>query len=278
VVDFYGHFVWYELITTDTEAAKIFYANVVGWDIGEVSMPGTAYTLFSFEETSVGGLLNLPKDARNKGAKPHWIGYVGVDDVDATNDRIKQLGGYVHVSPTNIPNVGRFSIVADPQMATLALLETLQPSQDRHVDSDTLGHVGWKELLAADLEKALAFYGELFGWQKAQANTGTLGTYQRFSAGGQTIGGMVTKPRKVPVPCWLYYFNVGDVDTAVKRVKGGGGQILTGPVEVPDGSWIVHCTDPQGALFALVGKRSYKATVSLEPPASRDAFSWRKHP
>ena len=162
VVDFYGHFVWYELITTDPEAAKIFYANVVGWDIGEVSMPGTAYTLFSFEETSVGGLLNLPKDARNKGAKPHWIGYVGVDDVDATTDRIKQLGGYVHVSPTNIPNVGRFSIVADPQMATLALLETLQPSQDRHVDSDTLGHVGWKELLAADLEKALAFYGELF--------------------------------------------------------------------------------------------------------------------
>jgi uncharacterized protein len=267
VIDSLGRFVWYELITTETEAAKSFYANVVGWDTGEVSMPATTtYTLFSVGDTPVSGLMKLPKDAINLGAKPHWIGYVGVDDVDATNDRIKQLGGVVHVPPTDIPNVGRFSIVADPQMATLALLECLQPGQERHVESDTLGRVGWHELLAADWKKALAFYGELFGWQKAEANVGAMGTYQRFSAGGQTIGGMVTKPRKVPVPFWLYYFNIADIDAAAKRVKVGGGQIVNGPVEVPDGSWIIHCMDPQGAIFALVGKRSYKAMVFFEAP------------
>jgi len=270
VVNFQGRFVWYELITTETEAAKSFYADVMGWDTGEVSMPGTTYTLFSVGDISVGGLMKLPNDARNMGAKPHWIGYVEVDDVEATNDRLKQLGGAVHVPPTDIPNVGRFSIVADPQLATLALLERLQP-QERRVQPDTPGCVGWHELLAADWKKALAFYSELFGWQEAEANVGARGTDQRFSVGGQTIGGVVTKPPKVPVPFWLYYFNIGDIDAAVKRVKVGGGQILNGPVEVLGGSWIIHCRDPQGAIFALVGERSYKAIVFFESIASRDS-------
>ena len=276
VVHFHGRFVWYELITTDIEAAKAFYTNVVGWDARDASMPDMAYNLFTVGEASVSGLTNLREEARGMGAKPCWIGYVGVDDLDAAVDRVNRLGGAVHVPPTDVLNVGRFSIVADPQMATLALLERLQPGQEPHVEQDTLGRVGWHELLAADREKALAFYGELFGWQKAEANVGALGTYQRFSAGGQTIGGMATKPPKVPVPFWLYYFNIGDIDAAVKRVRVGGGQILNGPVDVPDGSWIVHCTDAQGAIFALVGKREYKAMVFFEAGGSRDAFDWRK--
>lgn len=261
MVNFQGRFVWYELLTTETEAAKSFYASVVGWDTGEVSLPGTSYTLFRIGDTPVSGLMTLPKDARNISAKPHWIGYVEVDDVDAINHRIKQLGGVVHVPPTDMPNVGRFSIVADPQMATLALLERLRPSQGRHLAPNTPGGIGWHELLAANWKKAFAFYGELFGWQKAEVSVGALGMYQPFSVEGQTIGGMVTKPQYVPVPFWLYYFNIGDIDAAAKHVKDGGGQILYGPVEVPDNNWIIRCTDPQGAIFALVGKRRYKAMV-----------------
>ena len=135
---------------------------------------------------------------------------------------------------------------------------------------DAPGRVGWHELLAADWEKALAFYGELFGWQKADADVGAMGTYQLFSAGGQTIGGMVTKPPTVPVPFWLYYFNIGDIDAAAKRVTAGGGQILDGPLELPGGSWIVQCTDPQGAMFALEGKRRHNAIGYFERVASRD--------
>ena len=122
----------------------------------------------------------------------------------------------------------------------------------------TPGGVGWHELVAADWEKAWAFYSEIFGWQKADADIGALGTYQLFSAGGQTIGGMFTKPPMVPVPFWLYYFNIGDIDAAAKRVKAAGGQILKGPMEVPGGNWIVQCTDPQGAIFALGGTRRYR--------------------
>jgi len=265
VIDSPGHFVWYELITTETDAAKVFYANVLGWETGEVSTPSRTYTLFRVGDTPVSGLMKLPEDARRRGAKPQWIGYVGVDDVDAAIDLFQRLGGAVHVPPTDIPNVGRFSIVADPQMATLALLELLQTDQERHVASDTPGRVGWHELLAANWTEALAFYCEVFGWRKAEVNVGAWGMYQRFSVGGQTIGGMVTKPPKVSVPFWLYYFNIGDIDAVAKRVKTGGGQILYGPVEVPDGSWIVHCTDPQGAIFALVGTRRFRAMVSFEP-------------
>src|SRR3984893_285256 len=244
----HGRFVWYELMTTDMEAAKTFYADVVGWGTQDASMPGMAYTLFTAGETSVSGLMDLPEDARKSGLRPSWLGYVGVSDVDAAADRIKELGGAVHVPPKDIPDISRFSIAVDPQMATIALFKWLQGGPEQPADLDAPGRVGWHELLAADWEKAWAFYGELFGWQKPLADTGTMGAYQLFFAGGQTIGSMFNKPPAVSVPFWLYYFNVGDIDAAAKRVKAGHGRIIYGPVQVPGGSWIVQCNEPQCAI------------------------------
>jgi hypothetical protein len=270
MVNSHGRFVWYELMTTDIETAKAFYGNVVGWGTRDAAMPGLSYSLFTVGDTPVTGLMKLPEDMRRTGATPHWIGYVGVDDVDAAVDRIKQLGGAVHVPPTDVPNISRFSVVVDPQMATLTLVKGLKPGQAQSAELGKPGCVSWHELLAADWEKAFAFYGELFGWQKADADIGPVGTYQLFSAGGQTIGGMFTKPPMVPVPFWLYYFSIGDIDAAAERVKAGGGQILEGPLEVPGGSWIARCTDPQGAIFALEGNRSHNAIGNFERVVSRD--------
>jgi predicted enzyme related to lactoylglutathione lyase len=270
MVNSHGRFIWYELITTDMEAAKTFYANVVGWGTRDASTPGMAYTLFTVADASVTGLMGLPEDAGKMGAKPCWIGYVGVDDVNATADRIERLGGTVHVPPVDIPGISRFSIGADPQMATFAVFKWLISGREQPAGLGTPGHVGWHELLAADREKALAFYGELFGWQRAEADIGAMGTYQLFSAGGQTIGAMITKPAMVPTPLWLYYFNIGDIDAAAKRVKAGNGQILDSPMEVPGGNWIVQCKDPQGAMFALLGKRKDQAIGYFERVASRD--------
>jgi predicted enzyme related to lactoylglutathione lyase len=275
VVNSHGRFAWYELITTDVEAAKAFYTKVMGWGAWDASVPGRPYTLFTAGKASVGGLMGLPEDARKMGGRPGWIGYVRVDDVDATADRIKCLGGVVHVPPTDVANISRFSVFADPQTARLALFKWLRPGQDQPAELGAPGHVGWHELLAADWEKALAFYSELFGWQKADSDIGAMGTYQLFSAGGQTIGGMVTKPPTMPAPFWLYYFNISDIDAAAQRVKAGGGQILDGPLEVPGGSWIVQCTDPQGAIFALEGKRGRKAIGYFERVASRDPSDGR---
>lgn len=271
MADGHGSFVWYELITTDIECAKAFYPRVLGWGTQDVSMPSMAYSLFTLGEASVSGLMGLPAGADKIGAKPRWIGYVGVDDVDATAALINQLKGAVHVPPTNFYNFSRFAVVADPQAASFGLISWLRPVQLPKAEANVPGSIAWHELLAADREKALAFYGSLFGWQKAEARVGPRGTYQFFSAGQQTIGGIVTKPRTVSMPSWVYYFNVGDIDAAVQRVKIGGGQVLEGPIEVPGGSWIIQCLDPQGAIFALVGTRRYKAVVRFAPVAPRDS-------
>lgn len=267
----HGHFAWYDLVTTDTEAAKAFYTKVMGWGALDASVGGRAYTLFTSGNVVVSGLMELPAGAREMGGEPNWLGYVAVSDVDATADRIKRLGGAVQVPPTDVPNVSRFSTFADPQTARLALLQWLRPGHAQPTELGGMGRVGWHELLAPDWEKALAFYGELFGWQKADADVGEMGTYQYFSAGGQTIGGMLTKPPMIPTPYWIYYFNVDDLDAAVRRVKAGGGRILDGPIEVPDGSWIVRCIDPQDAIFALRGKRDRKAIGYFGGAASHDA-------
>ena len=184
MVDCHGRFLWYELTTTDMEAAKTFYAKVVGWSTRDASSPGMIYVMLTVGETAVAGLMRLRDDARTMGARPHWIGYVGVDDVDAATDRIKLRGGAVHVPPTDISNVSRFSVFADPQTAALGVLKWMRAGGGQPTDMSALGHVGWHELITTDREKALAFYSELFGWQQADVDVSALGTYQLFSVGG----------------------------------------------------------------------------------------------
>ncbi len=280
MVGSHGRFIWYELTTTDADAAKAFYANVVGWGLRDASTPGADYTLFTAGEVPVAGLMGLPAEARKMGAQPRWTGYVGVDDVDAATARLKLLGGTVYVPPTDVPDVSRFAIVADPQAATLALVKWLNPGQEQSAAPSLPGHVSWHELSAADWEKAFAFYVELFGWQKVDADVGGLGTYLLFSAAGQTVGGMSTKPPTVPMPFWLYYFNVDDVDAAAKRVKSGGGKILEGPVEARGGNRVARCTDPQGAMFALRAGRpeavGYFGRAAADDPAATRLFVPKK--
>jgi predicted enzyme related to lactoylglutathione lyase len=260
-----GHFVWYELVTTDVEAAKAFYAGVVGWGTRDAPMGGSTYSLLTAGDAPVAGLIKLPAEAAKAGAPPQWIGYVGVGDVDAAAGLVKQLGGSVHIPPTDLPNISRFSIIGDPQMATLGLVKGREGGSKPSAKPGGLGHIGWHELLAADLEKAFDFYSELFGWQKSNANTGSMGTYQQFSAGVETIGGMFARPEMSPMSSWLYYFCVADIEAAVKRAAAGGGQIFYGPVSVPGGARIAHCMDPQGALFALIDCRVRVAVACYSP-------------
>jgi predicted enzyme related to lactoylglutathione lyase len=250
-----GRFVWYELMTTDTAAARRFYGDVVGWGTRDSSMPGMEYTLFTVGEAGIGGLMPLPDEAKKMGVPPNWSGYVAVDDVDATAARVQELGGSVHMPPRDIPEVGRFAVVADPQAAVFILFKPSLPG-DGPADLRTQGHIGWHELYTTDWQSAFTFYSALFGWQKDQAmDMGEMGIYQLFSHEGQQIGGMFNKPAEVPVTFWLYYFNVGDIDAAIERVTKGGGRVLLGPMEVPGGMHIIQGQDPQGAMFALVGTR-----------------------
>ena len=270
VVGGHGRFVWYGLMTTEVKAAQAFYAEVVGWEMQDVPSPDVPFVLFGAGRSAIGGLMSLTPEARRMGALPTWIGYVEVDDVDATARRVAQLGGVVRVPPTDIPGVSRFSLITDPDMAALALIKWEQPEQQPPRKLDQAGNVGWHELLTADAGKAFAFYRELFNWERADAIRDSIGTYQLFAVGGQTIGGMCGRPASVPASVWLYYFNVGDIDTATAQVKGGGGEVLEGPVEVLRDRWVARCLDSRGAMFALQGSRSRKSPGYFEGATTQD--------
>jgi uncharacterized protein len=269
VVDYQGRFVWYELITTDVAAARAFYTKVLGWGAQDASMPGMTYTFFTVGNAFASGLMGLPEAAQKAGLQSRWMGYVAVDDVDAAVDRVRRLGGAVHVPPTDVVNASRFAIIGDPQMASLALVKWLRPRVQGLGDPSDPGRVGWHELLAGDCEAAFDFYGQLFGWRRADAGEDQAGgapPYHLIEAGGQRIGGMCVKPPPVPVPLWLFYFNVTDIAAAAARVTAAGGEVVEGPVEMPGGNWIASCTDPQGAMFALEGRQDRR--VGYFAPAS----------
>jgi uncharacterized protein len=247
-------FVWYELLTHDVEAAKAFYAKVVGWTLQEWPMPGMTYTLFNADGSGVGGMMPMPQDARDAGMKPFWGIYIAADDVDAAAEQLQRRGGAIHKPPNDIPEVGRFAVVADPQGAIFNLFKPSRPGE-RSV-SNLPGQVGWHELHAKDGSSAWEFYSGMFGWQKGQAvDMGPMGTYQIFLIGSAQSGAIFNSPAAARASFWLIYFNVGDIDAAGRRLTEAGGKITAGPHQVPGGQWILQAVDPQGAAFALLGSK-----------------------
>ncbi len=249
-----GRFVWHELMTADAPAAARFYAEVVGWTTQAGMNPEMDYTLLLAGDRQAAGLMALTEQAKAGGAVPGWTGYVAVDDVDASAALALSLGGQVCMPPMDIPGVGRFAVVADPQGAVIALFG--DDGEMPAAPMMTPGTVGWNELMAADMPSAWPFYEAMFGWAKGDAlDMGPMGTYQLFAAQGVVCGGMMTKPAAVPVPFWGYYFAVDDIDAALTRATERGARVMNGPMEVPGGAWVVQALDPQGAFFALVGMR-----------------------
>lgn len=243
-------FVWFELVTPDTAAAGDFYRAVVGWGSEMSSGPAGPYTLFKAGGFEVGGMLEM------QGAPPGWLGYVGVDDVDAFARKIEAAGGAIHKAPADIPNVGRFAVVADPQGAMFVLFKGSLDEAPPGPEPMAPGTLGWSELHAADWEKAFDFYSGLFGWVRHEAiPMGEMGVYQTFGGSEAAFGGMFSNHDPAPGPYWLYYFSVDDIDAAAERTKAGGGEILMGPVEVPGGGWVLNAKDPQGGIFALLGPK-----------------------
>ena len=249
-------FVWYELVTTDTKAAAAFYGSVVGWAFHETDMTGTPYTMLMAGESAVGGLMTLPEEVKAAGGRAAWIGYIAVADVDAAAEQVTARGGKLHRPPEDIPMVGRFAVVADPQGAAFVLFCSSREAP-APAPLGTPGRIAWHELMAQDWPSAFDFYAELCGWEKGDPiEMGPMGTYQIFTANGQMLGGMFNKPPFVPAPFWLFYFEVEDITAATQRVTRAGGTVFHGPTEVPGGSWIVQAMDPQGVIFALNGPKA----------------------
>ena len=184
---------------------------------------------------------------------PHWIGYVAVPSVDDTAKQAESLGGKVLTAPMDIPDVGRFAVISDPQGAAIAIFTPKEGAPQQPDTMGSAGEISWHELTTTDHKSAYDFYQTLFGWDKTgDFDMGDMGTYQLYGRGDQPLGGMWTKPADMPMPPnWLYYIRVPNVDEAAERVKALGGQVLNGPMDVPGGDRIAQCLDPQGAAFAV---------------------------
>ena len=253
--DHHGQFVWCELMTKDLDAAERFYREAIGWTTADAGAQHVRYTILHAGQVPMGGMVQMPPEGAEK--PTGWIGYIGVDDVDDMAARVTAAGGAVHRAPDDIPDVGRFAVVADPQGAAFVLFKPL-PGGPEQPAGATPGRVGWRELYVDDWPSAFDFYAGLFGWNKVQAiDMGSMGTYQIFATPGlppgQMTGGMMTKPPMAPKPGWLYYFIVEAVDAAIARTQAAGGTLVHGPQQVPGGSWIAQFADPEGSMFALVG-------------------------
>ncbi len=254
-----GRFIWHELLTTDTAAAAAFYPKVVPWRTQPSNMPG--YTIFMAGGLQVGGLMALPADASATPA--HWLVYIGTPNVDATCTQAQALGARICKAATDIPNVGRFAVLADPQGATFAVFT---PSGPPPGPAPAQGAFSWHELQTTDVAAALRFYGQLFGWSKGVGHDmGAMGVYQLFEHGGASVGGMCNTQGPSTPPSWLSYVHVADANRAVASAKAGGGRLLHGPIEVPGGSWIALFLDPQGGAFAV---QEAPRVVSAPKPAA----------
>jgi predicted enzyme related to lactoylglutathione lyase len=250
-----GRFVWYELLTTDPKQAIAFYAEVVGWQTQPFG--GGDYTMWVGSQGPLGGVTVLPDAAKQMGAPPYWQANVEVANVDETVAKVKQLGGQVYVVE-DVPEVGRFAVIADPQGAVIAVF-TPKGDMQSH-DAAKSGEFSWHELYTTDHEAAFHFYHQIAGWERlGEFDMGAMGKYLLWGRGGKQLGGMMTKPkdmktpdgREVP-PSWLFYITMDDFDAAFERAKAKGARVLNGPMEVPGGQRIVQLQDPQGAAFALV--------------------------
>ena len=255
-----GDFIWYELMTPDAEGSKTFYDAVVGWNIGEGVAEYNGYRMIgTADDGFTGGVLPITDEMQQHGARPTWLGYLNARDVDAKVVEIESAGGKTLMGATDIPNVGRIAMVADPQGAPFYVMKPIPPEGKENQASTVFsptdqGRCAWNELSTSDPVAARQFYGQQFGWTSDNfMPMGEHGEYRFIDNEGLTLGA-IAGAMEGQHPHWRFYFRVPSVGSAKQTVEAKGGKVIMGPMEVPGGDRIVIGIDPQGAEFALVGK------------------------
>lgn len=257
-----GSFIWYELLTTDADAAARFYGAVVGWSIpaGDPENQHVYRMIGRSDGGTNGGVLQLDAEMQAKGARPAWVPYLYVPDVDAVVAAIHEDGGGTLMPKTTIPQ-GTFAMVTDPQGVPFYVMTPVPPAGKADATSDVFSvdqpqHVRWNELASPDLGAAKAFYARHFGFEFNNAMPmGPMGDYCFIEHHGVVLGAIMQQAQAGQPALWLPYIGVTSVMAAKAAIETGGGEVLNGPMEVPGGDWIIVARDPQGAAFGVVGPK-----------------------
>lgn len=269
MANYHGDFIWYELMTRDHRAAEEFYGPLVGWTFDSEE----SYRHIAASEGHIGGILQLTPEMTSGGARPAWVGYITVDDVDRMVASIRADGGRVPLPARDMEGVGRMAMVTDPQGAVFYVMKPSPPEGVEDAESFAFsydrprrGHCAWNELSTSDPEAAKQFYGKHFGWVKdGEMDMGELGKYEFLRHAGRApdgspmghgvLGAIMPKMPEMPASTWTFYFRVPGIDAANAAIEANGGRILQPPTEIPGGELSLVATDPQGAVFGLVGPR-----------------------
>jgi hypothetical protein len=256
-----GDFIWYELLTTDIAGAKSFYDSVIGWNIQDKSDFPNDYRMIGRSDGKfAGGAMQITEEMKQHGARPTWLAYILVPDVDESVAAIQRKGGQLYMPAFDIPGIGRVALVTDPQGAAFYVMKPVPPADDPNGKSDVFStnadqRVGWNELSTSDPVAARQFYGEQFGWTSEKfMPMGEQGEYRFIEQDGVTIGAIAGTMDGQP-PHWRFYVRVPSIAKAKETVEANGGKVAMGPMEVPGGDHILIGVDPQGAEFALVGRQ-----------------------
>jgi predicted enzyme related to lactoylglutathione lyase len=243
-----GRFIWHELFSPDPKAARAFYTELFGWRSAEVDMgPSGKYTLLKVGDKDVAGA--VPADA-SKQIPAHWNLYFTSRDTDATVKHVERLGGKVYMQPQDIPGVGRFAALADPQGAAFSVLTPSDERAERE-GAPGAGEFCWVELLTDDTKGALRFYKDVFGWTSKELAMEGMPAYNELSReGGKGAGGILKKPMEGP-NAWLSYVAVDDVDATAKRATSLRGKVVAPPTDIPNIGRFAVIQDPTGAVIAI---------------------------
>jgi predicted enzyme related to lactoylglutathione lyase len=260
-----GRFVWQELMTNDTAAAAAFYPKITGWQASP-SPHDASYILFRTGSGPIAGLMKLAADAH--GVPPHWLPYIGSDNVDTTVAAAEKLGAKVLHATTEMSGVGRFAVLADPQGAAFGVYKPNTAMPDKSTPSP--GEFSWQELGTSNLEAAFEFYRELFGWQAIhRMDMGPNGTYLVFGQGSVQRGG-IYKLNPAGPSRWLPYIEVPNADAAAGAARAAGARIVNGPMDVPGGGRIAQLLDPHDILIAV---HSAAPTAAKSAPSAPEKKS-----
>lgn len=213
-----------ELRTSDPAAARSFYADLLADPVADI--------------------VGLPAEAAARGAPPHWLGHLGVADLEASA-RALVLRGATRLGPTRPAHGGELALLREPGGAVIALATA--PANPSHHD------LAWPTLHTADLPASIAAFAAL-GWHfLPPRDLGPLGVHHPFAwqPHAAVVGAFLSTAGRPGVhPHWLFHHTIADLDRGVARVRAAGGLALA-PYLLPDGARIAVCDDPQGAAFAL---------------------------
>jgi uncharacterized protein len=245
-----GRFVWRDLMTTDPEKSEAFYSSLFGWTVNPMDMgEAGVYRMFRNGDKDFGGI--GPIEAA-QGVPPHWISYIATPSVDETTAKAIQLGGSSPMPGMDIPGVGRFSVVVDPQGAAFSPFTDTSGTENPPDDQiPPVGGVSWNELMSKDAQASKSFYSQVFGYTSEVRDMGT-GPYTILNRGDTMEAGVLQAPAEVPMPsAWVIYFVVANIDESLAKLEQLGGQNLSGIIEVPTIGRVAMVSDSLGAVFGL---------------------------